>query len=425
MLVRIAPDERFLRDGDDLVTVLDVPAPLAALGTKLAVPSLDGDVEVEVSAGTQPGDVFTVRGHGMPRLRRTGRRGDLRVVANVVIPRRLSREQRKLLEQLADTITDENVRTDESLVGKLKRIIGCGAVIRLALRVRRADAELVLAELLTLVPAGVEERELGDVVEYAVYGAPGELPALPALRAAAGGALVDVATSEVADDWADRWRAFHEPVTVGGRLHVRPPWAPPAARRPEGHRHRPRAGVRHRRARHHPAVSRVAARARARATGHTAGVQILHPSTRTAAPCSTSAAGRACWPSPPPGSGSRRCARLDHDVLAVQATRANAAVNGVAVEVARHDLLHDGPPPAAPVVLANLLGPLLRHLATAGFAGGVRPEALIAGGLLVTEADELAVAFARRGLDERARRTEGEWAALLLAAPPTRDGPIG
>jgi molecular chaperone DnaJ len=124
VLVRIAPDERFLRDGDDLVTVLDVPAPLAALGTKMALPSLDGEVEVEVTAGTQPGDVFTVRGHGMPRLRRTGRRGDLRVVANVVIPRRLNREQRKLLEQLADSITEENVRTDESLVGKLKRLIG-------------------------------------------------------------------------------------------------------------------------------------------------------------------------------------------------------------------------------------------------------------------------------------------------------------
>jgi molecular chaperone DnaJ len=124
VLVRIAPDERFLRDGDDLVTVLDVPAPLAALGTKMALPSLDGEVEVEVTAGTQPGDVFTVRGHGMPRLRRTGRRGDLRVVANVVIPRRLNREQRKLLEQLADSITDENVRTDESLVGKLRRLIG-------------------------------------------------------------------------------------------------------------------------------------------------------------------------------------------------------------------------------------------------------------------------------------------------------------
>jgi molecular chaperone DnaJ len=123
VLVRIAADERFLRDGDDLVTVLDVPAPLAALGTTMPVPSLDGDVEVEVAPGTQPGDVFTVRGHGMPRLRRTGRRGDLRVVANVVIPRKLNREQRRLFEQLAESMTDENVRTDESLIGKLRRLI--------------------------------------------------------------------------------------------------------------------------------------------------------------------------------------------------------------------------------------------------------------------------------------------------------------
>ncbi len=124
VLVSIAPDERFLRDGDDLVTVLDVPAPLAALGTTMPVVSLDGDLEVDVKAGTQPGDVFTLRGHGMPRLRRTGKRGDLRVVANVVVPRRLNREQRKLLEQLAGTMTEENVRTDESLVGKLRRLIG-------------------------------------------------------------------------------------------------------------------------------------------------------------------------------------------------------------------------------------------------------------------------------------------------------------
>jgi molecular chaperone DnaJ len=88
------------------------------------VPSLDGDVDVDVPAGTQPGDVITLRGHGMPRLRRSGRRGDLRVVANVVVPKRLTREQRKLLEQLADTMTADNVRTDESLVGKLKRLLG-------------------------------------------------------------------------------------------------------------------------------------------------------------------------------------------------------------------------------------------------------------------------------------------------------------
>ena len=124
VLVRIAPDERFLRDGDDLVTVLDVSAPLAAIGATMAAPSLDGEVEVDIPAGTQPGDVFVVRGHGMPRLRRSGRRGDLRVVVNVVVPRRLTREQRKLAEKLAESITDENVRTEESLVGKLKRLIG-------------------------------------------------------------------------------------------------------------------------------------------------------------------------------------------------------------------------------------------------------------------------------------------------------------
>jgi ribosomal protein L11 methyltransferase len=284
-------------------------------------------------------------------------------------------------------------------------------VIRLALRVRRADAEVVLAELLTLVPAGVEERELGDVVEYAVYGAAGELPALPDLRAAAGGALVDVATSEVADDWADRWRAFHEPVTVGGRLHVRPPWAPPAA-----------GGL----------TDIVIDPGQAFGTGAHATtrlcLELLLELEREAGP-GRGVLDLGC------GSGVLAIAAarlgfspvraLDHDPLAVQATRANAAVNGVDLDAARHDLVHDGPPPAAPVMLANLLGPLLRHLAAAGFAAGEPPRALIAGGLLVTEADELAAAFARRGLGERARRSEREWAALLLAAPPTVDNRSG
>jgi molecular chaperone DnaJ len=124
VLVRIAADERFLRDGDDLVTVLDVPAPLAMIGATLTAPALEGDVEVEIPPGTQPGDVFVVRGDGMPRLRRSGRRGDLRVVVNVVVPRRLTREQRKQAQKLADSLTAENVRTDESLVCKLKRLIG-------------------------------------------------------------------------------------------------------------------------------------------------------------------------------------------------------------------------------------------------------------------------------------------------------------
>jgi molecular chaperone DnaJ len=122
VLVRVRDDERFLRDGDDLVTVLDVPAPLAALGARLAVPTLDGEEEVEVEPGTQPGEVILLRGLGMPELRR-GRPGDLRVVVNVVVPRRLSREQRERLQEVADSLTEENLAASESLAGKLRRLL--------------------------------------------------------------------------------------------------------------------------------------------------------------------------------------------------------------------------------------------------------------------------------------------------------------
>jgi molecular chaperone DnaJ len=124
VLVRVAPDERFVRDGDDLVTALDVPAPLAALGATLTAPSLDGEVDVEIEPGTQPGQILTVPGKGMPRLRRPGRNGDLRVVVNVVVPRKLNKEQRRLAQELADSMTEENLRLDESLLGKLKRLLG-------------------------------------------------------------------------------------------------------------------------------------------------------------------------------------------------------------------------------------------------------------------------------------------------------------
>jgi molecular chaperone DnaJ len=124
VLVQVAPDERFVRDGDDLVTALDVPAPLAALGATLTAPSLDGEVEVEIEPGTQPGAILSVPGKGMPRLRRPGRNGNLRVVVNVVVPRKLSKEQRRLAQDLADSMTAENLRIDESLLGKLKRLLG-------------------------------------------------------------------------------------------------------------------------------------------------------------------------------------------------------------------------------------------------------------------------------------------------------------
>jgi molecular chaperone DnaJ len=125
VLVHVREDPRFMRDGDDLVTAVDVAAPLAALGTTVEVPTLDGPVELEVPSGTQPHSVLHVRGAGMPALRGR-RRGDLRVVVNVVIPRHLSREQRGLLEELADTMTDHNLRTDEGVFGKLRRAFGGG-----------------------------------------------------------------------------------------------------------------------------------------------------------------------------------------------------------------------------------------------------------------------------------------------------------
>ncbi len=121
--IRVREDPRFVRDGDDLVTVVDVPAPLAALGTTVEVPTVDGAVELDVPAGTQPHDTLVVRGKGLPALR--GRRpGDLRVLVNVVIPRHLNREQRELVQELADTMTDHNLRTDEGVFGKLRRAFG-------------------------------------------------------------------------------------------------------------------------------------------------------------------------------------------------------------------------------------------------------------------------------------------------------------
>ena len=123
VLVRVQADERFVRDGNDLITVVNVAAPVAALGTTVTVPTLAGDEQVDVPAGTQPGTVITLPGRGMPSLRR-GRRGDQRVVVNVVIPRKLNDEQRRLLSELNATLTDENLRDqaeDGSIFARVKR----------------------------------------------------------------------------------------------------------------------------------------------------------------------------------------------------------------------------------------------------------------------------------------------------------------
>ena len=126
VLVRVLEDERFVRDGNDLVHVLDVPAPGAALGTTLTVPTLDGEESVRIAPGTQPGSVVTLRGKGMPSLR--GRaRGDQRVLVNVVIPRNLDADQREMLERFQETLGPHNLSDDgerDSLFSRVRRAFG-------------------------------------------------------------------------------------------------------------------------------------------------------------------------------------------------------------------------------------------------------------------------------------------------------------
>lgn len=269
-------------------------------------------------------------------------------------------------------------------------------MIRLAVRVARADAETVLAGLLELSPGGLEEREVSeDAVEYVIYGAPGELPALPELRAAAGDALVDVSTSEVADDWSERWKRFHRPVDVAWgsrRLRVRPPWEGPA----DG------------------GVDLVIDPGQAFGTG-------AHHTTRLCLELLLElepGGALADW-----GCGSGvlavAAARLgwdpvlacDWEAASVAATRQNAAINGTpGVTVQRTDLRRaEGP--WAPTVVANLVRPLLLEVA----ALMTRPPAtLIVSGLLRDEAGEVAAAFARHGLREVDRRHAAEWSAMRL-----------
>jgi ribosomal protein L11 methyltransferase len=266
---------------------------------------------------------------------------------------------------------------------------------RLAVRVRREQAELVLAELLELAPSGVEEVEVSaGVVEYAVYGAPGELPDLPDVRAAAGGGLVDVSTREIADDWSERWRSFHRPLVLGDRLVVRPPWEPVS----------------------NAALDVIIDPGQAFGTG-------AHATTALCLELMLDGSGsRGSFVDVGCGSGVLAIVAaklgwspvlaLDYDHAAVEATRENARVNDVDLEVGRFDLRREQVPDADFVVANVLAGPLVTW---AGFQRRLPPD-LILSGLLATEADRVAEAYARRGLHERARRKRGEWAALALSA---------
>jgi len=119
VLVHVRPDPRFVREGHDLISTVDLTMTQAALGTKVAVPTIDGEVELEFEPGTQPGEVVVLRGAGMPVLQGRGR-GDHRLLVNVAVPRRLSEEQKGLLEQFERSADDETYSKDEGFFEKLK-----------------------------------------------------------------------------------------------------------------------------------------------------------------------------------------------------------------------------------------------------------------------------------------------------------------
>jgi molecular chaperone DnaJ len=117
--VRVKPDPRFVREGNDIFCTVDLTMTDAALGTTVKVPTLDGETEVELEPGTQPGTLRVLRGKGMPVLQGFGR-GDQRVLVNVAVPRRLTDKQRKLLEEFERLSTDETYSADEGFFEKLK-----------------------------------------------------------------------------------------------------------------------------------------------------------------------------------------------------------------------------------------------------------------------------------------------------------------
>jgi ribosomal protein L11 methyltransferase len=269
-------------------------------------------------------------------------------------------------------------------------------LIRLAVRCPPDQAELVLAELTVLAPNGVEEERGPGYVEYAIYGGEGELPELGELDAVVGEGRIEVTSTEIPDDWTDRWRDFHKPLLVGERLWLRPSWEDPR----EG------------------AIDVVVDPGRAFGTG-------AHPTTRLCLEflLELEAAGEAGGPLTDLGTGSGvlaiAAAKLgwgpmqayDHEPPALEAAAVNAAANNVELTLERMNL-RERLPELAPTVVANMTSPILR--AVAGQIEESTPTTLVCSGLLPGELDEAAAFFGEAGLSEAERRRDGDWAALLL-----------
>jgi ribosomal protein L11 methyltransferase len=272
-------------------------------------------------------------------------------------------------------------------------------MIRLAVRCSPDQADLVLAELSVLAPNGVEEERGPGYVEYAIYGGEGELPELGEIDAVVGGRPIEVSSTEIPDDWADRWRDFHKPLLVGDRLWLRPSWEPE----------------------HEGAIDLVVDPGQAFGTG-------AHPTTRLCLEflLELADAGEADGPLVDLGTGSGvlaiAAAKLgwspvtgyDHESAAIEASAANAAINDVAIDFHRQNL-RESLPELAPTTVANMTSPILK--AVASHLDAELPQVLVLSGILPNELDEVVAAFVPSGFAEQDRRQMGDWSALLLRRP--------
>jgi molecular chaperone DnaJ len=124
VFISVKPHPFFARQDNNLLLELSISIAQAALGDQIVIPTLDGEETLAIPAGTQTGEVFRLRGHGVPYLRRPGR-GDQLVVVTVAIPTKLSPDQRELFETLGETLGKEIIaQREKSFLDRVREALG-------------------------------------------------------------------------------------------------------------------------------------------------------------------------------------------------------------------------------------------------------------------------------------------------------------
>ncbi len=262
----------------------------------------------------------------------------------------------------------------------------------LTLRVAGGDLEDVLDSLLPALPGGAHIRENGEEAALTILAAPG-VPDAEELRRLAGPALIELSGGEASDDWRERRLTRYEPLVVADRFLVRPDWAPPSD---------------------DPGLTEIVlGQSAAFGTG-------LHPTTHSCLAVLAELAPDGSLADYGCGSGvlSIAAAKLgfspvvavDIDPLSVEATRENAARNGVEVE-ARHVDVTAEPPPHAETIVANV--PPDIQVALAGVVD-LAPGLVVAAGFQRGDSEKVASAWRAHGLEVVDERSAHEWIVLVM-----------